>query len=604
MTSESDRVASGPPVAPGSRAEGFWLLGAGALALGVAWLWRFGESTLDPDGSGLMWLVLAGGVVAACFGSRSGRGLGLGAGAVPLMLHGWGARGAALAAVVLLAVAYQAARYRRRSRGRPAPSPPEARPVEGWSFEGGSIEEWAGIVGSRLLAVAGAGAVWRQVALATGAVGSGTGATAAKLVFAAGLAAGLVYLAVVAGAETLRWATAGAQRGSLGLSDGLYELAAWSVGVLAVAAFDLLGRGAGLFLVGVLAAAALDLARLDLARARANESARRMREVHLAGHRIIFGETHPLAVARLVYAECRRIVPFSWFQLILPHPDGSTSSWFAAPDGVVAEGEPQPPPAPPALPGIHRSVRWEVLERDLSVPERKLGALRLWCDPRRLETDTVGWLDTLLPEIVSAVHGALLDREAREDALTGLPDRRQLEDRLLSAHRRSVETGTSMAVIMLDLDHFKKVNDRYGHATGDEALKAVASVLEAHRREPDTCCRYGGEEFAVVLAETDGAVALQVAERLRHAVEELEFAPHGRSIPLRISAGVAAYPELHVEDPSELVELADEAMYRAKTLGRNLCLLAEGRGGFRAPDGRRHQTEDDPAEPEIPTLFA
>ena len=122
---------------------------------------------------------------------------------------------------------------------------------------------------------------------------------------------------------------------------------------------------------------------------------------------------------------------------------------------------------------------------------------------------------TLVPQMASAVHRARLDREARLDPLTGVPVRRILDSSLHRAFRRSCDEGTSMAVIMCDVDHFKQVNDTYGHAAGDEALKLVARTLDTERRETDLCCRYGGEEFTVLLENTSGEAALQLAERLR-----------------------------------------------------------------------------------------
>jgi diguanylate cyclase (GGDEF)-like protein len=329
-----------------------------------------------------------------------------------------------------------------------------------------------------------------------------------------------------------------------------------------------------------------------------------MQEVHLAGHRIIFGESEPLAIARQIFGECRRLLTFSWFQLALLDSNGVEQSWFSGPDGWVREGEPEPPPRPAALPGIHRRVAWQMVERELSVPGRRLGFIRMWCDPRQQRPGAVGWLDALLPQMASSVHSVVLDREARQDPLTGLADRRALEERLLNAHAQALESGTPMAVVMCDLDRFKRINDLYGHATGDQALMAVAAILEAHRRERDLCCRYGGEEFAVVLEATDGRVGLQVAERLREAVEQLLFKPHGRQIALKLSAGVAAFPELHVTQAGELLELADEALYKAKKLGRNRCLLARGGGRFETVGGKILGEADSGREPKIPTLFA
>ncbi len=187
--------------------------------------------------------------------------------------------------------------------------------------------------------------------------------------------------------------------------------------------------------------------------------------------------------------------------------------------------------------------------------------------------------------MASSVHRARLDREARLDPLTGVPVRRILESSLQRAFRRSCEEGSSLAVIMCDVDHFKQVNDTYGHAAGDQALIVVAEALNAQRRENDLCCRYGGEEFTLLLEEASGEAALRLAERLRLAVSEVDLVFEGRSIPLALSAGVAAFPELHIKTASELLLLADEALCEAKRSGRNRCLLHLGQGAFGAVAG-------------------
>jgi diguanylate cyclase (GGDEF)-like protein len=131
---------------------------------------------------------------------------------------------------------------------------------------------------------------------------------------------------------------------------------------------------------------------------------------------------------------------------------------------------------------------------------------------------------------------------------------------------------------------------------------AVAKTLEAHRRQRDTCARYGGEEFALVLAAADGETALEVAERLRRSVEQIVVEERGRSIPLTISLGVAAFPELWASAPGELLALADEALYDAKERGRNRALLNLGRGRYRSVDGDETPEDDRPVE--APRIFA
>ena len=106
-----------------------------------------------------------------------------------------------------------------------------------------------------------------------------------------------------------------------------------------------------------------------------------------------------------------------------------------------------------------------------------------------------------------------------------------LERQLEEGFERAAEGGGTLAVVMCDLDHFKRINDTHGHTVGDEALVAIARLLEAYRRGSDLCCRYGGEEFTLLLFDSDGGRALAVAERLRRAIESHEFVVSGTRCP-------------------------------------------------------------------------
>ena len=177
--------------------------------------------------------------------------------------------------------------------------------------------------------------------------------------------------------------------------------------------------------------------------------------------------------------------------------------------------------------------------------------------------------------MAASIERAILDREAKSDALTGVAVRRVLEARLQAAFSSASEEGSALAVVMLDVDHFKRINDNHGHDAGDRALQAVARALDGRRRAEDLLCRYGGEEFTLLLVGTTGAGALRVAEEMRQAVAALVLEEAGARVPLTMSAGVAAFPELHVKAASELLLLADAALYRAKEAGRNRVALAD-----------------------------
>jgi diguanylate cyclase (GGDEF)-like protein len=161
-----------------------------------------------------------------------------------------------------------------------------------------------------------------------------------------------------------------------------------------------------------------------------------------------------------------------------------------------------------------------------------------------------------------------------------------------------------MSVILCDIDHFKRINDTYGHAEGDRALVAVSGVLKGSRREGDLCCRYGGEEFLLLVDGVGGEDALGMAERLRKTVEDLPFEVDGQRVQLTFSAGVACFPDLYIKSAAELILFADEALYEAKRQGRNRCLLDVGQGKYLDVEGNVLTSREAAAAPEPPRIFA
>jgi diguanylate cyclase (GGDEF)-like protein len=162
----------------------------------------------------------------------------------------------------------------------------------------------------------------------------------------------------------------------------------------------------------------------------------------------------------------------------------------------------------------------------------------------------------------------LLEQLSTTDPLTGLRNRRYLTEMLAVEFLRAQRHRTPLAVVMADIDHFKRVNDRHGHAAGDAVLEGVADVLRRRMRGSDHGGRYGGEEFLLVLANAEIEGARTFAERLRQEVEETEFRSDAGPIRVTLSLGVAALRACH-ETPGDLVGEADEALYRAKQAGRN-----------------------------------
>ncbi|MGC8872851.1 MAG: diguanylate cyclase [Chloroflexia bacterium] len=179
-------------------------------------------------------------------------------------------------------------------------------------------------------------------------------------------------------------------------------------------------------------------------------------------------------------------------------------------------------------------------------------------------------------QISIAVDNARLHQEIREramrDSLTGLYNHAHLRERLREEVERARREGRTLALLMLDLDHFKQLNDTYGHLLGDAALRSVAQVLRRQTREYDVAGRYGGEEFVVVLPGAGEDEAREVAERIRTGVKEAP-SPGLEGVPITVSIGVALFPT-HGDSPDALIAAADTALYQAKALGRDRIVMA------------------------------
>jgi two-component system cell cycle response regulator len=175
------------------------------------------------------------------------------------------------------------------------------------------------------------------------------------------------------------------------------------------------------------------------------------------------------------------------------------------------------------------------------------------------------------------VHRAMdkMAEMSTRDALTGLYNRRYFKESLEKEMDRSRRYGKGLALCMIDLDHFKRVNDTFGHAAGDSVLKELTGLLRQSIRKSDIPCRYGGEEFAVILPEADDVRATVVAKRFRQMVETHAFTGHDPPIRLTVSVGIAAGPTAENSGVDTIVEAADRALYRAKEGGRNRVILSE-----------------------------
>lgn len=163
---------------------------------------------------------------------------------------------------------------------------------------------------------------------------------------------------------------------------------------------------------------------------------------------------------------------------------------------------------------------------------------------------------------------------ATHDGLTGLLVRRTFLERLHEEADRALQRSTPVVFLMVDLDHFKQVNDTYGHLVGDVVLMEVASLIQGSVREMDLVGRYGGEEFGVVLPEAGMDLGVQIAERIRRTIEAAPIRAYDEEIHMTVSVGVALCPG-QAKAAEELIEKADQAMYQAKGMGRNRTVSAE-----------------------------
>ncbi|MFL5962023.1 MAG: diguanylate cyclase [Gaiellaceae bacterium] len=217
----------------------------------------------------------------------------------------------------------------------------------------------------------------------------------------------------------------------------------------------------------------------------------------------------------------------------------------------------------------------ERLAFPLRVGSSDFGSLVLVSDS--FEADHVETAVSLAAQVVVALENARLhhevERQAMVDSLTGLANRRSLEESLRSELARAARFNDSVCVVFADLDDFKQVNDRYGHAAGDEVLKAFARALRQTVRESDVAGRWGGEEFALVLSRTDAAGGARFAERARAviAASEVEM-PNGDICSVTASFGVASYPESR--ELGEILAAADSALYAAKREGKNRVVVS------------------------------
>lgn len=190
-----------------------------------------------------------------------------------------------------------------------------------------------------------------------------------------------------------------------------------------------------------------------------------------------------------------------------------------------------------------------------------------------------------LPELRARMRSALrvhelmtlLAERAQVDGLTGIGNRSSFDERIVEELAHRDRTGADLTVALCDLDHFKQVNDNYGHAAGDEVLRGVARLFASVLRKGDIACRYGGEEFAVLLRDADAEHASKVLERVRTTLENMRWSQHPEH-HVTCSFGLCDHPPGGDNHPESWLKAADEALYAAKRAGRNRIFVASENG--------------------------
>jgi diguanylate cyclase (GGDEF)-like protein len=215
----------------------------------------------------------------------------------------------------------------------------------------------------------------------------------------------------------------------------------------------------------------------------------------------------------------------------------------------------------------------------LKAGQDHFGALVLLCEDRvTLGKDQIETFKSAVNHLGLALRNALLFKEVKlradRDGLTHIYNRRTFDERLVHELKRRQRYGHNLALLMVDLDHFKSINDSYGHQAGDEVLRRVGRILQESLRSTDLAARYGGEEFAVLLPHTSEKDACRLAERIRSSIESEVFMQDGEQFRVTASIGVASVEAGSLDRDGDLVLKADQALYEAKRNGRNMTVIS------------------------------
>jgi diguanylate cyclase (GGDEF)-like protein len=268
----------------------------------------------------------------------------------------------------------------------------------------------------------------------------------------------------------------------------------------------------------------------------------------------------------------------------LPRPDGLTYTVARTKQTILVDdmnGHPLFKTAPGSWKGA-------IVGIPLKNDEAVIGVMNMALLPKgKFSPSELRLLDLLASQAAVAIINARLhqsmSKEAMSDMLTGLPNRRALDARLENEVNRAERYGHQFAVLMMDLDGFKAINDTYGHDIGDRVLHDFAQFLSESKRSSDFLARYGGDEMTMIMPETDGNSAAKLAEKIKQRMETFEpVMPDGAKPKLGISGGIALYPQ-NAKTASDLLRSSDEALYRAKRHARGSFLPARPGTGELSP---------------------
>lgn len=261
----------------------------------------------------------------------------------------------------------------------------------------------------------------------------------------------------------------------------------------------------------------------------------------------------------------------------MPRPEGLTNRVARSGQEMIVENVLNHP----LYANTARDWSGSIIGIPLKVDDRVVGVMNLSRSiPGPFPSTELRLLGLLADQAAVAISNAslhqLVSKQAYSDTVTGLPNRRALDERLEQELVHARRAGTPFAVVMMDLDDFKTVNDTFGHAVGDQVLRSVFNYLATGLRSSDFLARYGGDELTLILSKTDLASARVVVEKIVEKMVTFHFdVPNGSKFHIGLSSGIAIYP-IHALTSANLLRAADEALYRAKKHNRGSFALARG----------------------------